>query len=184
VGCLTRRFPCEGVRIEAVSKTPSPEPQVPLVKLVALQSIIECRSSRRIRLPAPTMNSLFPTARCGFPIDTVPRSVASPGSSSRELHLLFRVRSCLSPARTPQCRAPSLGSRSHSRHKLEESTYRRVSQTHHCSAHSVSHALDGLLLFKPCGLISSHCHVRDSRFRGFPRYLADQAHHQAVPSCR
>jgi hypothetical protein len=35
-----------------------------------------------------------------------------------------------------------------------------------CSAPSVFHALDGLLLLAPCGLVSSHYHVRDSLFRG------------------
>jgi hypothetical protein len=52
------------------------------------------------------------------------------------------------------------------------------------SAHSVSHTHDGLLLFSPCGLISSHSHVRDSPFRGFPRCPADSPHRCAVPSCR
>jgi len=38
-----------------------------------------------------------------------------------------------------------------------------------CSALGVSHTLDGLLSPLPCGLVSSHCHVRDSPFRGlFP----------------
>jgi hypothetical protein len=38
-----------------------------------------------------------------------------------------------------------------------------------CSAPGVSHTLDGLLSPLPCGLVSSHCHVRDSPFRGlFP----------------
>lgn len=31
---------------------------------------------------------------------------------------------------------------------------------------SVSRALDGLLLFEPCGFISPRCHVRDSPLRG------------------
>jgi hypothetical protein len=52
---------------------------------------------------------LFPTVRWSSS-DTVPRSLARPGSSSPELYLPFRVHSCLSPARH-KCRAPSLGSR-------------------------------------------------------------------------
>jgi len=36
------------------------------------------------------------------------------------------------------------------------------------SAHAVSHDLDGLLLQLLSGFISPHCHVQDSRFRGFP----------------
>ena len=44
---------------------------------------------------------------------------------------------------------------------------RRASQAHLCSALSVSHALDGLLLARPCRLVSSCCHVQASRSRGF-----------------
>jgi hypothetical protein len=35
-----------------------------------------------------------------------------------------------------------------------------------------------------CGLVSSHCHVRDSLYRGFPRRPADTPRRCAVPSCR
>jgi hypothetical protein len=58
------------------------------------------------------------------------------------------------------------------------------SHTHLRSALSVSRALDGLLLCLPCGLVSSHCHVRDSLFMGFPRCQADPTRRRAVPSCR
>jgi len=44
---------------------------------------------------------------------------------------------------------------------------RWASQAHLCSARSVSHALDGLLLVRPCRLVSSCCHVQVSRSRGF-----------------
>jgi len=76
------------------------------------------------------------------------------------------------------------GSRSHSRHKRTESTYHRASHTRFRSALSVSRALDGLLLHTPCGLVSSHCHVRDSHLRGFPRCQAGSPHRRVVPSCR
>jgi hypothetical protein len=52
------------------------------------------------------------------------------------------------------------------------------------SAHSVSHALDGLLLSSPCRLISSYSHVRDSPFRGFVRCLASPPRRRPLPSCR
>jgi hypothetical protein len=52
------------------------------------------------------------------------------------------------------------------------------------SALSVSHALDGLLLQLPRGLVSSHSHVRDSHFRGFARCQAGSSHRRVVPSCR
>jgi hypothetical protein len=81
-------------------------------------------------------------------------------------------------------RAPSLGFRSPSRHKRVESTIRQASQARLRSALSVSRALDGLLLLTPCGLVSSHCHVRDSLFRDFPRCQAGSPHRRVVPSCR
>jgi hypothetical protein len=84
----------------------------------------EHRSSRPIGLPTPTSNLLFPTARW-FSLDAVPRSLASPGSSSRELRLPFRVHPALSPVR-PRCRNTSAehlpGFPSHSRHEQSEST--------------------------------------------------------------
>jgi hypothetical protein len=52
------------------------------------------------------------------------------------------------------------------------------------SARSVSHTLDGLLLLRPCRLVSSCSHVRDSTFRGFPRCQAEPPHRRSVPSCR
>jgi hypothetical protein len=80
--------------------------------------------------------------------------------------------------------APPLGSRSPSRHKCVESTICRASQARLRFAPSVSHALGDLLLRAPRGLVSSHCHVRDSLFRGFPRYQAGSTHRRVVPSCR
>jgi hypothetical protein len=71
-----------------------------------------------------------------------------------------------------------------SRHECEESTWRQGSRPCLCSALSVSHALDGLLLFTPCRLVSSGCHVRGSLFRGFSRWPARRAHRPPVPSCR
>ena len=62
--------------------------------------------------------------------------------------------------------------------------YSPGSHTRLRSALSVSHALDGLLLLTPCGLVSSHCHVRDSLFRGFPCCQAGSPHRRVVPSCR
>jgi hypothetical protein len=42
------------------------------------------------------------------------------------------------------------------------------------SALSVPSTLSGLLLLEPCELVSSHSHVRDSLFKGFPRRKAKQ----------
>jgi hypothetical protein len=73
---------------------------------------------------------------------------------------------------------------SSSRQQRMESTYHRASHARLCFALSVSHALSDLLLRAPCGLISSHYHVQDSRFRGFPRCQAGSPHRRVVPSWR
>jgi hypothetical protein len=99
------------------------------------------------------------------------------------LCLSFRVRSCLSPARH-DCRAPSWGFVSPSRHKRMKSTCRRASRTRLRFALNVSHVLDDFLLHTPRGLISSRCHVRDSHLRDFPRCQADSPPRCVVPSCR
>jgi len=71
----------------------------------------------------------FPADPRGSPDDTGPRSLAIPGSSSRELRHLFRVRFALHPPDARTRRAPPLGFRlPPSRHWLEESTSRRHSK--------------------------------------------------------
>jgi hypothetical protein len=71
----------------------------------------------------PAMALLFPTDLRGIPNNAGPRSLAIPGSSSRELDSLSRVRSRSSPARRPQTPSTSPGvTVSPSRHQLEEST--------------------------------------------------------------
>jgi len=98
----------------------------------------------------------------------VPRSLASPGSSSHELFLSFRVRAVPILPCTFPCRAPSLGFRSPSRYQYAESTTERASHVSpYRSVLGVSHALDGLLLCAPCRFISPHNHVRDSPSRGY-----------------
>jgi len=62
---------------------------------------------------------------------------------------------------------PSLGFLPSSRHQREQSTSRLASQATLRSAHSVSHAPDGLLLLTPCELVSSRSHGQGSLFRGF-----------------
>jgi len=86
----------------------------------------------------------------------------------------------------PRARGEHLpwGSAPPSRHQCEESTWRQGSRPCLCSARSVSHALDGFLLFTPCRLVSSGCHVRGSLFRGFSRWPARRARRPPVPSCR
>jgi len=74
------------------------------------------------------MTSLFPESLRGFHLDTVPRSLASPGSSSRELYLPFRVLTAPNLPHAVKRVAPSLGFRSPSRHQQRESTSKRASQ--------------------------------------------------------
>jgi hypothetical protein len=93
----------EGCCSSAVS---SPGPQWPLVRLVALQSVVSNEGSGLSGCLIPSRASRFPTARRSSSA-AVPRALASSGSSSRELGLLFRVRSCLHPAPRPRLPASS-----------------------------------------------------------------------------
>lgn len=69
---------------------------------------------------------LFPANLHGISRGTVPRSLAIPGSSSRELGLLSRVRRHFSPPAAREQQAPPMGSvRSPSRHRYAESTHRQ-----------------------------------------------------------
>jgi len=77
---------------------------------------------------------------------------------------LLQSSSCL---RRPGCPGAFLGVSSLFATSTQRVHCRRASQARLCSALSVSHALDGLLLARSCRLVSSCCHVQASRFRGF-----------------
>jgi hypothetical protein len=64
-----------------------------------------------------------------------------------------------------------------------KSTSCRASHIRLSCVPNVSHVLDALLLHIPRGPISSHSHVRDSHFRGFPRCQAGSPLRRVVPSC-
>jgi hypothetical protein len=144
----------------------------------------ECRDSEPIGSLAPAVALLFPALPSRFSPDTGPRSLAFPGSSSPELtatseyYPLYTCTVALAPVRLPWGFVPP------SRHQHRESTTAGNPTFRLRSALSVSHALDGLLLSLPRGLVSSRCRVRGSLLRGFPRPSAALAHHQAVPSWR
>jgi hypothetical protein len=135
------------------------------MRLAALQSVLSAEVADALGFLLPPD---FPVSRepVWFDLDTVPRPLASSGSSSPELYLLYRVlplRTC--PAR--KVRGAFLGvpfpiatstERVHYRAGFPVPTLR--------SALSVSHALDGLLLSLLCGFVSPRSHVRDSPFRG------------------
>jgi hypothetical protein len=136
--------------------------------------------------PVPLRARCFQTAPRSFSA-TGPRfHFKRTGSSSPELHLPFRVCSCSRHLLdTRRYRTPPLGFRPPSRRECRVHNV-PGSHTRLCSALSVSHTPDGFLLRKPRGLVSSHNHVRDSLFRGFPRCQAGLPHrqgHTLMPFC-
>ena len=123
----------------------------------------------RARSPAVSVE------RAVFRLSRSPPLFTEAGSSSRERSALLQRRfDCHVPGMT---RAPSLGFGPASRHQRPESTFDEVPSPRLCSARSVSHALDGLLLQPPCGLVSSHCHVQ-----GFASGVS--SHQSVAPTCR
>jgi hypothetical protein len=153
------------------------------MEFAALKSVICAEPTGILGYLFPPWPTCFQTTlRFSVP-DTVPRARASPGSSSQALR---------SPSEfvTAPNLADSLSSLSHlpwslfplrdiSRENLLSS---ELSHAQLCSALSVSRALDGLPLSLPRGLVSSHYHVRDSPFRGFPHHLAESPLRRPVPS--
>jgi len=119
---------------------------------------------------APAMSSLFPASLCGLPSDIGPRFLAIPGSSSRELLLLYRVQTCFEPARRDRSPPNAFHGVLPLLSDIRATSLLSGKAPTPClrSAHSVSHTLDGLLLVSLCGLISSHYHFRDLLYRGFP----------------
>jgi hypothetical protein len=142
------------------------------MRLAALQSVVNASSAGSSGYPRPPSRPGFPSGEWHHFLRRPPISCES-GSSSRELRLLFRVR----PSRTCPVhgcteRLP-WSSRSPSRHQSWRSTCDRGSTPDLRSALGVSHAPDGFRPPRPRGLVSSHNHVRDSPFRGFPRHPAE-----------
>jgi len=113
------------------------------------------------------MAFLFPVSLRGTHFAAGPRSLASPGSSSRELLLLFRVRTAPNLPRTHVRGRLPWGSTPHRDISTESPLASEHPKLTLRSVLGVSHALDGLLLSLPCGFISPRSHVRDSRLRGF-----------------
>jgi hypothetical protein len=93
-----------------------------------------------------------------------PQSVKTAGSSSYELG---SPSECVVPASARRQPGAFLGVPHLFATSIQRVHDRWASQAHLCSVRSVSHALDGLLLARPCRLVSSCCHVQVSRSRGF-----------------
>jgi len=181
VGCLAYRFPFEGSRMRAVFEPSSPRTSWPLMEFATLSSV-NSSNVADILVTCTHLREMFPRPRRAF-ATAVLCLLTKTDSSSYEPRFSFRVRSCPAPAQLASW-TPPLGSRSPSRHKSTKSTDHRVSHAQLRFALSVSHALDDFRLRTPRGLVSSHSHVQDSLFRGFPRCQADSPLRRAVPSCR
>jgi hypothetical protein len=99
------------------------------MKLVALQSVVssEAASVSGCLLPAwrPCFQGVY---RCH--LTAGPRALASPGSSSHELYLSYRVSTAPNLPPHLRARTPPLAFRSPSRHQQKESTCERASQAH------------------------------------------------------
>jgi hypothetical protein len=109
--------------------------------------------------------SPFRADRDGLSSDTFPRlCFKKAGSSSRELGSPPEF---VVPTSAGYCTGAFLGVSILFATSIQRVHSRRASQARLCSARSVSRALDGLLLAVSCGLVSSRCHVQDSRSRGF-----------------
>jgi len=102
-----------------------------------------------------------------------PSSVKKPGSSSCELGsppefvVPTSARGSRARERTRWFSSAFLGVSLLFATSVQRVHMRWASQAHLRSVHSVSRAHDGLLLAVPCRLVSSCCHVQDSRSRGF-----------------
>jgi hypothetical protein len=116
----------------------------------------------------PAAAFLFPDDPRGIPADAVPRSLSIPGSSSRELPLFYRVCCCLLPASRPQStNAFPWVLLLHRDTSTKSPLTGRCSDSCLRSVRSVSHTLDGLLLFVPGGLVSSHTPRARFALQGF-----------------
>jgi len=145
---------------------PSPARTLPLVELSAPQSLVDDQRSGLIKFPAPAASPRFRRTPRFSPPAAVPRHLRIGFILSRASPLLQS-----SPTRTRRtpCGAwqPPLGFRPPSRRQPAESTSAGIPSPLR-SVPGVSHALDGLLLRRPCGFVSPRSHVRGLPYRGFP----------------
>jgi len=172
--------PFEGLRRSHAAVPASPPGKLPLMGFVALQSVVcDGGASHWVPLaPASAFAVSGPPSRSSIH--------RRPPRLSPRVHPLMRFRSLQSmtchrrPGRAghlPWASAPS------SRRQPEESTFAGIPSPLR-SALDVSHVLDGLLLFRPCGFVSPRCRVQGSLFRGFLSREAVRARHPPLPSCR
>jgi len=132
--------------------------------------------------PDSALALLFPADLRGFPGDTVPRSLAIPGSSSRQLRFLSRVWCYLGPVERPQpinafpgvC--SSFATTVLGVHLPASIPSRLVPST---VFPTLSTAYSSPYL---AGLFHPTRRVQGSPYKGFPRHSAELAHRQLVLS--
>jgi len=131
--------------------------------------------------PDSALASLFPADLRGSPGDTVPRSLAIPGSSSRELRFLSRVWCYLGPVNRPQ---PT-----NAFPRVSSSIATTVLGVHlPASIPALAYVPPSVFLtlstayssLNLAGLFHPTHRVRGSPYRGFPRHSADLARRQLV----
>jgi hypothetical protein len=150
------------------------------MRLAALQSVVNAGSAGLSGYPRPRVVPIS-RAACGATSCVVPRALAS------RVHPLLSLASSSEYNRFETCPPHGCGerlpwsSRSPSRQQSWRSTCDRASNPDLRSVLGVSHALDGFRPPRPCGLVSSHNHVRDSPLRGFPRDPADPSFDGSYP---
>jgi len=139
------------------------------MRLAALRSVVNAGAAGLSGYPRPRR-------RCGFPrVPVASHPASSPAFLRKRVHpsLSFASSSECEPLRTCPThgceeRLP-WGFRPNRDISCGDPLASEDPNPALCSALGVSHTLDGFLSPHPRGLVSSHCHVRDSPFRGlFP----------------
>jgi hypothetical protein len=159
------------------------------MELTALQSVVCIVVSALLGYAAPTAASPFRADRDGLPCDTVPRHRLRSRVHPLVSLALLLSSSCLRRPEhpSPACAGPTttgafLGVLRPLRDINSASPPAMGIPGPPRSAHSVSHALDGLLLASPCRLVSSCCRVQVSRSRGFLPRTSRTTSSVAAPS--
>jgi len=165
-----------------VAKPPSPTAWLPLVRLAALQGLMNVRLAESLGSPHPPRPRRF-RRDLRFPPNAVPRWLALTGSSPRELHSSSESSRSTSAVAVPGA-GSFLGVAVPPRDITDWRPCLGNPSSLGLSVLGVSHARDGLLRHPARGFISPHSHVQGSPFREFPSRTADSPRRRFVPSRR